>query len=400
MLILAIVAALLAATATGQVLALAGFPIPSARQRIGHVDGLRGYLALLVMAHHFDIWIARVRFGFPWGHSSSPLMANFGPGGVTLFFMTTGLVFYPRVLAGLRRTDWHRTYVSRVFRIFPLHWAVLVVIGALSLAMTHDVGAVRTGHGAMALIRWASTYGEPPLLGYADASFINARVLWSLALEWVFYIAVLPVLALLRDLTRAVVPAWVLPVSILALGLAVRPVLHRPAILFFLPLFALGMIAFELRRLAGVSRWLALWPVAAFSGGLLLLAAIAYPDPYHLPQIAAYGAFFACVACGNSFGGIFATRGAVVLGECSFGIYLIHGVVLFVIFTFGIDARQVSFPTLLLCLPPAAITVVLVSACAHLAIERPAIAMGRRLSDRRKRVHMNAVEREIADVAP
>ena len=118
-LLVAVAAALVAAMATGQVLARAGFPIPDAGKRIGCIDGLRGYLALLVLMHHFDLWIAFTRVAPVWGNSSSQLFENFGPGGVALFFMTTGLVFYPRIERGFQRIDWRATYLSRIFRILP-----------------------------------------------------------------------------------------------------------------------------------------------------------------------------------------------------------------------------------------------------------------------------------------
>lgn len=36
---------------------------------------------------------------------------------MALFFMTIGLVFYPRVLAGLSGTFWPAVYMSRMFRL-------------------------------------------------------------------------------------------------------------------------------------------------------------------------------------------------------------------------------------------------------------------------------------------
>lgn len=32
--------------------------VPDAATRIGCIDGLRGYLALSVMVHHFAVWLA------------------------------------------------------------------------------------------------------------------------------------------------------------------------------------------------------------------------------------------------------------------------------------------------------------------------------------------------------
>jgi peptidoglycan/LPS O-acetylase OafA/YrhL len=92
--------------------------------------------------------------------------------------------------------------------------------------------------------------------------------------------------------------------------------------------------------------------------------------------------FFLAVACGNDMGGLLRTRAAQVLGECSYGIYLMHGIVLFVLFTHG-GALTALFPTpvLPLLLPLAALAIVLLTAATYLAVERPGMAAGRYLSD-------------------
>ncbi len=398
-LLIAVALALIAAVLTGQVLAARGFPIPAPEKRIGCVDGLRGYLALLVMMHHFDLWTTRTRLGAPWGDSTMLLLHNFGPGGVALFFMATGLVFYPRIVRGFAQVDWRATYVSRVFRILPLQFVIVAVVVAIALAMAWPGPFGQPIANARSLICWATSYAEPPLFGYADAGAINAYVLWSLWYEWMFYLFVLPLLALIRDVTRDRLPRFAIPTIVPLAGLSVGPFLRHPAVVFYLPLFACGMIAFELRERAGVRHLLAGVPAAVVSALLLIVAMLRATDPYPLPQLAAYAVFFACVAAGNSFGGLFAWRGSIVLGEMSFAIYLIHGLALYGLFTFIVPP---DLPPLLLyaTLPLAAIMVVLISAAAHMVIERPGIALGLRLSGRPREAFLPAVERETANLAP
>ena len=398
-LLAAVFGSLVAAVLAGQVLAVRGFPVPEPSRRIGCVDGLRGYLALLVMMHHFDLWVQRARFGRVWGDSSLQLLHNFGPGGVALFFMTTGLVFYPRIVRGLSAVDWSATYISRVFRIVPLQ-AVMVAVALLLSAWImrgEPAGSLLTDLGAAAV--WLSSYAEPPLMGHSDAGVINAYVLWSLWYEWMFYLFVLPAMAWLRDRTRAHVPAFVLPVGLLVVGLIVGPFVRHPAVIFFLPLFAIGMIAFELRDHPVARRVLCHGATAVVSALLLVGAAVWLPGPYALPQLFAYALFFCCVAAGNSFGGLFALRGSIVLGEISFGLYLIHGAVLFVLFTFVLPA-DLPLGWVYAALPVAAVIAVLVSAAAHFGIERPGIAIGRRLSRAPRRPRSPAIEREVVNVAP
>ncbi len=89
-----------------------GFPLASGKDRIGCTDGLRGYLALFVLAHHFFIWVQIDRPGGTWAKPTVDVFNNFGQGTVALFFMTTGLVFYPYILSGsvyLRGENLHVT---------------------------------------------------------------------------------------------------------------------------------------------------------------------------------------------------------------------------------------------------------------------------------------------------
>jgi peptidoglycan/LPS O-acetylase OafA/YrhL len=89
----------------------------------------------------------------------------------------------------------------------------------------------------------------------------------------------------------------------------------------------------------------------------------------------------------------------VVLGEISFGIYLIHGVVLYCLFTFVLGRGAPGMaPYVGLVL--SAITVVLIGAAAHLVIERPAITLGRILSGGRRPPQRDGVGLSTADVAP
>jgi len=220
-LLIAVGSALLIALLAGHLLARAGFPVPEARKRIGCVDGLRGYLALLVMMHHCDLWIAQTQFGQPWGASSSLLFHNFGPAGVALFFMTTGLVFYPRIRRGFQGVDWRATYLSRVFRILPLQLVLIAAVSGLSIYLGDPFNRGTVRQNLSALAGWLTTHGEPPLFGYDNAGAINAFVLWSLWYEWIFYLFVLPVLSLLRGVLGDRLPPFAIPVGCLLVGLTI-----------------------------------------------------------------------------------------------------------------------------------------------------------------------------------
>ncbi len=398
--LLATIAALCVATVFAGIVGRLGFPVPNGDRRIGCLDGLRGYLALSVMAHHFYIWVQVSRFGAAWLPPPVHLFNQLGAGGVALFFMTTGLVFYPRMLVGWRATSWPALYVTRAFRILPLVVVAVAAVTALVMLRTSILPDQRYFGTAL---RWITSWGEPSLLGYPDTGRVNAYVLWSLWYEWLFYLILLPVGAVAMDRLRARGrPSWWFPAALLAVGAGARLVAfragHAPGALRYLPLFCAGMIAFECQARAGLRGLLARPWLAVVSAALLFAAMLLVGDPYGL-ALPAFALFFACAACGNDFGGVLRTRGALVLGEVSFSIYLLHGIVLDILF---VDAREVmaKVPVAVLpcLLPLAAAAVVALCALTYLRIERPMMGWGRRLSTglTERRLRLRADELEVA----
>jgi len=382
---LAAVTGLGLATVIAGVIGRLGFALPAGSGRLGCIDGLRGYLALSVMLHHFFIWSDITRFGGQWSTPSIAVLNELGAGGVALFFMITGAVFYPRIITGFRATSWTSVYIGRIFRILPLvAFSIAVVIGVI-LLRADDVVLDRRFIGAAA--RWLSAWGEPPLLGYPDSGRINAYVLWSLKLEWLFYLLLLPACAAAMDVVRARgLPTLVVPLGLLTLLVGARlgtglAGVHLE-ILQYLPLFAVGMLGFECQARPHVGALLARPTVGILAGAALLAGMTLTAFPYTL-ALPLFGFFFVSVICGNDLGGLLRKRGALVLGECSFGIYLLHGIVLDIVFTdaAGLHARlpDAALPILL----PAAMTVVVVvTAITYLIVERPAIDAGRAVVER------------------
>jgi peptidoglycan/LPS O-acetylase OafA/YrhL len=365
------------ATFAADLLAQGGFPLPPEGRRIGCIDGLRGYLALSVFAHHFIKWIQVTRLGEDWAlvTISVRFFHQLGAAGVALFFMTTGLVFYPRVLAGFRACSWPAIYTSRIFRIVPLI--------VFSVAVITFIIYLRTGNGLddkypIAAAQWIITWGEPPLLGYENSYRLNAGVLWSLWFEWLFYILVLPALALIMDVTRVYFSSYVLPIGLLLISVVFRT-FTPTSIFLYLPLFATGMCAYEVRRNEKIVQLLRTPAATTIAVAALGFGMVVVSNPYYI-ALPLFGFFFVCVACGNSIWGLLRTRGALVLGESSYSIYLLHGILLSLFF---IDAaritRAVSTQQLPLLLPFLALVLIGFAALTFLFIERPAIRLGARI---------------------
>ena len=263
--------------------------------------------------------------------------------------------------------------------------------------------ATRTGHGPgsdypINAAKWIAAWGEPPLLGYPDSGRLNAYVLWSLWYEWVFYLVVLPACALAMDRMRGRVASWTLPVALL-LGAFAAQALRVPWSIFtYLPLFACGMIAYECQRREHISQWLRTRAATGAAIGALAIGMLAFETPL-AGGMPFFAAFFICVAGGNTIGGVLRTKAALVLGECSYGIYVLHGLILNVLFE---DAsgllRVIPTNALPVLLPLAMVAAVGVTPLTYLSVERPMIRLGSRLAKSwtGRALRPNAREVEVA----
>lgn len=377
-LVLGIVVALLAATMVGGALARHGFPLPKGG-RFEAIDGLRGYLALSVLAHHFVIWFQITRLGMDWVAPKVGFFNQLGAGSVALFFMTTGFLFYPILQTGWRATNWREFLLKRLFRIEPV---VLISVALVALVVGLRQDALPDHQSVIPILNWLSSRSEPPLFGDELAGRVNAYVLWSLRYEWFFYLLLLPSCAVASDLLRGRFPVWTIPLALLSVGL-IKMVLGIGGGISFLPLFAIGMLAQEARGKSSIVQIMNQPFTPAIAALGLLASIISIPTPY-LWALPGFSFFFLAVASGNSFGVLFSNKGAQVLGACSFGIYTIHGIVLSLIFTEGAGLTQSLSGSRLVCLlPVASVIVVILSAALHLTVEAPGIALGKSLARRR-----------------
>lgn len=380
LILLSLLGALCVATLAAAWLARMGYPIPENEHRVGHIDGLRGYLALCTLGHHFIIWLQVTQFGGTWSPPAINVFNQLGAGSVALFFMITGTLFYPKILKGIRPKEWRSMFIGRIFRIMPL----LI----FSVTVVFIVIALRTGRApvlkdAQALMMWLSTWSEPPLLGYEESGRVNAHVLWSLWYEWVFYFLLFPLCAVGADLCRKLkIPTIFIPLTILFVCILASFLPHQLRLFFLVPLFAVGMLAHEIKSRPELVALLSTAPARWLAVLALVFAAIVFPSPYY-GAVPFFGFFFVSVVVGNSLWGMLNTRAALVLGECSFGVYLLHGIFLDIYF---VDVRawlgDVDFLAIALIFPVIALLVVSFCSVSYLLIEKPGIRLGKELSRR------------------
>ncbi|RYC31099.1 acyltransferase [Lichenibacterium minor] len=345
--------------------------------RLASIDGLRGLLAIAVFFHHFSI-THHYKLTGQWVGPRSPIYNIFGTAGVTTFFMITGFLFFGKIKAVRGALDLDRFFIGRVFRIVPVYAVSVALVYLSTLVVT---GAHLDPPLAASLDSWIF-FTAAPINGYPFSPLINAGVVWTLAYEWVFYFSI-PAIAFLW--LKLNLRPWVLALgAMLALYFErngqVVPYFGLSAGLF--APFLLGGLASEVVRLAMVRRLAR----SAWGAGLSLAAAAtlfaAFETAYSVSANVVLFAFFVPVAAGNSIFGLLRLRAVVFLGEVSYDVYMLHGIVLFVLFTLLMpDAMQGAHSQgrLLSLMLIAAAGVVALSVVIHLAVERPLLRLGRRI---------------------
>ncbi|MFN7684633.1 MAG: acyltransferase family protein [Oligoflexia bacterium] len=132
--------------------------------RFEFLDVARGVAALLVVFQHSLETV-------DWGKELTTHGIQFGQWGVSLFFLISGFII-PRSIES--RGDLRGFWNSRVFRLYPLYWASILLILLLPVAGPHWPGWGRL---------LANLTMLTPLL---KQEYLNG-VFWSLSFELAFY---------------------------------------------------------------------------------------------------------------------------------------------------------------------------------------------------------------------
>jgi peptidoglycan/LPS O-acetylase OafA/YrhL len=128
-----------------------------------------------------------------WEPPRSRFYSLLGPLGVSLFFMTTGFLFWSKLLAVRGAVQWRELYLGRLFRIGPMY--VFTVVAMLVVVFARSGFELREPLGTLvpAIAQWlALGIGNfQPDVNGETASNLLARVTWTISYEWAFYASLL-----------------------------------------------------------------------------------------------------------------------------------------------------------------------------------------------------------------
>jgi peptidoglycan/LPS O-acetylase OafA/YrhL len=364
--------------------------------RIGFANQLRGVAAASVAVSHLIgvFWAMRVIIGNasftpPQGGPNPPVFAlasqpwfNFGPFGVGLFFLISGLV----IPISLEKHTRGNFLVARALRIYPTYVAALLIEVAVLYANAHYWGRP-FGYTSWTILSNCLLIQD--LVGQPSIDLVN----WTLCVELRFYL----VMALVAGAVLRGNVAVLLGIALAALGVNVAmatgvlgPHLHDPAPLalgismasLFLVFMLIGVLFnYHLRGRLGTAA-LALW--IAVLGTIFVLCWRESVLVSQFPFVTwNYGYALAL------FAGLYAVRRWVpdnrvldALAAISFPFYLVHSMVGYSILKLLMLSWGWGYPA---ALAVAVVGVVLLAAGLHAVVEMPTMQMGRTLTIKARR---------------
>ena len=302
------------------------FGVTAPEGRNGAIDGLRGFLALGVFALHHALWQDVFMGGrWDWGVFLTHFEQQLGNVGVAFFFMITAFLFTRKVVFS-PAVDWGALYLGRIFRIYPLYLVVLVLMVLMAFALS---GEMRGGIKDLLrdLGQWLIFY-QVPINDYGPTYQLVAGVVWTLGHEMVFYLC-LPGLALVSGRR---VPLWTLILPLLAVVYVwYFDVRLRPFSGFLFGVLAAFLVDLpQFRRLAA-------HPLADVALLLAIFVALFLPTVFWVFPV---GFAFSLIAAGTSLWGFLVRPTTRVLGEVTYSMYLLHGLMLAVLFHFVLGLER------------------------------------------------------------
>lgn len=367
-------------------------PNPSARYAA--IDGLRGFSALSVFVFHLVLTHRFIETGI-WDVPGSRFYALLGPVGVSLFFMITGFLFWGKMLRAKGRPRWRELYIGRLFRIGPMYLFVVFVMLYIVFTRTgfqlHEPADVVAG----SVLQWlalGTIDTQPDVNGYR-ATHVLAGVTWTISYEWAFYASLVATAYFARGRTHLI-----FVFGALALCLAGK-VLLRVDAMGFAVLFLCGMAVasllhenMKLRMSHNLSSTLAL--------ACLAIVFATSTSGYGTLTAMLLTLFFYLVCSGTSVFGLLTTTPACRLGNISYSLYLMQGLVLTLVFaiapirSFAMASPQQYWAIGIVC----ACVLLLGAALGYAFVERPGIALGKRLA--RRRTAVAGPPQRVADIEP
>jgi peptidoglycan/LPS O-acetylase OafA/YrhL len=301
------------------------------------IDGLRGYLAFFVFLHHSYIWHEYLSTN-KWEEPKSNLFNHFGQSSVSLFFIITAFLFITKILESKTpEFNWNNYIKSRFFRMFPMYFVTVIIVLIIVAFVSNFEQKDSFFNCFKSILSWLffSINGSVDINGMKDTFAIFSAVSWTLPYEIMFYF-LLPLFALFYKIK---VPFTT--IAMFTLTFVIIAVINKSSLRNYIPFIGgiVGAIFINKFKNGTIFKN---WIFTFIAIGLLFILIFNFHSGRKLIPILLSTIIFIIIASGNSFFGLFSNVISRQLGQITYSIYLIHGVVLFIVFRFIIGFKRAS----------------------------------------------------------
>lgn len=351
-------------------------------RRYGSIDGLRAILAISVFIHHYVITYVWKTKGV-WVRPESDFYNHLGQASVGFFFIITGYLFTKKMI--LTKSNWLDFFIGRVFRIYPIYLCSVFIVILYSFYITDFSLHVPIKSFLFELYNWGM-FVTPSINGNNNSSLMLAGVTWTLSYECFFYI-ILPLLYFSFNKIKLLFIALVIVVLYLSIDPIVINFYHwtfnTVMFSFFLFGFICALIESKIKKTKiNVNNKYILCTIFI----LLFLLFFLFKTSFGFYQSLIIAIIFFFFIYGFDFNGLLKNKIMIYLGDISYSIYLIHGLVLYTTYTilFPSLCANLSFNQYMLLMPIVLLVVILLSIFTYIYIEKPMIKMGKEVSKKLK----------------
>lgn len=341
-----------------------------------NIDALRYFLAAFVAMHHFSLTINFIKSGlwlYPRGHDLDAFIGNFA---VCIFFMISAYLFWGR--CSNDDTNWFKVLIGRLFRIGPMF--LVSAILCWLLAYKFGVRNETTFFSERSTYHWFDmglTDIRPDIFGFKDTRLLNAGVMWTLPYEWMFYFS-LPALSLFVKKKNSIAVIF----AVIFITFYFLKDIDKLTVAL-LAMFAMGALTYELK--SKINFEVHKIKMSMISSLLLIISGFLFikQDSISLEASLVYACFFFSVCIGGNPFLALGTKGARRLGEISFSLYLLHGVVWYLFGRFMLKFDMTGHVFLYYILASLAFVIsCLLSAFTYHFFEAKMISIGRKVQSR------------------
>jgi peptidoglycan/LPS O-acetylase OafA/YrhL len=311
------------------------------------LEGLRGLLAVAVFVHHAVVRFLVLPQTGRWEITNSTFYSQLADAPVLMFFFLTGFLFWSKLLRRpkLELLNYFKGRVRRVTPVYIVAMLWLFLLVSIETGFTIRTSLSELGSSSLKWLIFALA-GEPNINGLPDTWHLIAGTPWTLAFEWRFYVLLPFLVWFARKPHRC---GYLLGIfgglfGILTWLLVQMHPGRFAHFLTYMSLFAghlffsfgIGILVATVHFHCHTTPKVVQSSLVSAGGIGCLLWILCFHEARFFDPVASLtlGSIFLVIVYGNTFWGLLNSKPLLLLGRCSYSLYLCHGLTLatFVLF--------------------------------------------------------------------